>query len=101
MRGRLPETGSYTGDGSNGVTVSLGFKPQYVKVFNYTDGDVVATHIAGMPDASAFLTIDSGAGTTDLSKITTAGITLTSSGFTIGTNANLIENAKVFYWVAF
>jgi hypothetical protein len=100
MRGRLPKTGSYTGDGSNGVSVNLGFKPKYVKIINYTDADVVAEWIDGMPDASALLTIDSGAGTSDLSKITTAGITPTSLGFEIGTNASLIETNKVYYYIA-
>lgn len=102
MRGRLPQTGTYTGNGSTAPTIpALGFKPKYVRIFNYTDADVIAEHFEGMPAASALLTIDSGAGTTDVSKITTAGITLSSQGFAVGTNANLIENAKVYYWVAF
>jgi hypothetical protein len=101
MRGRLPVTGTYTGDGSNGVSVNVGFRPRYVRIVNYTDADVHAEHIDGMPDASAMLVIDSGSGTTDLSKITSAGITLTSLGFEVGTNANLIENGKVYRWVAF
>src|ERR1041385_1281159 len=101
MRGRLPVTGTYTGDGSSAVTVNLGFKPKYVRVFNYTDAAFIGEYFDGMPDASALLTIDSGTGTTDLSKITTAGITTGPQGFTIGTNANFIVNAKVYYWVAF
>jgi hypothetical protein len=101
MRGRLPVTGSYTGDGSNGVSVKIGFKPKKVEIHNYTDADVKAEHIDGMPAASAFLTIDSGSGTTDKSKVTSAGITLTSLGFEVGTNANLIESGKVYYWIAY
>lgn len=101
MRGRLPFTATYTGDGSTANTFKIGFKARYVKVVNYTDADVTAEYFAGMPDASAILTIDSGSGTTDMSKITTAGITVGETSITIGTNANLVENAKVFYVVAF
>lgn len=93
-------TGSYTGDGTNAVTVKCGRKPKRVEIFNYTDADVKASHQDTMPAASALLEIDSGSGTTDVSKITSAGITLGSTGFLVGTNANLIESGKVYHWTA-
>lgn len=97
MRGRMPKSFTYTGDGSNAVTLDVGFQAKKVEILNYTDADVEAYWMEGMPDASAVLRIDSGSGTTDLSKVTTAGITVGPKTVTIGTNASLIENAKVYY----
>ena len=101
MRGRLPKTGQYTGDGSNAVSVDLGFEAMMVLVYNETDGDVLALGVNGIADGKGLKIVDSGSGTTDLSFMSSNGITIGKQGFKIGTDANLIENAKVFRWIAF
>lgn len=92
--------GTYAGTGA-AVTVenSIGFRPKYLKVWNETDGDECWEYFDGMTAAYAFRTVDSGSGTTDLSKITSNGCTLTNRGFIAGTT--LSENAKTYRFVAF
>lgn len=93
--------GTYTGTGS-AVTVNLDFDPKVVIGYNETDGDVAFLHISGASDGVTLKIVDSGSGTTDLSKAS-AGITLGAAGerkFTIGTDAALNENAKTYRYVA-
>ena len=96
---RHSQYGSYTGDGAAAVVVDLAFRPTKVEIYNRTDGDVQCAVVDDGVDGRAYLIKDSGSGTTDLTKITEPLIT--SRGFTTGTNADLIENAKVFDWIAF
>ena len=102
MRGRLPRVGTYTGDGSSDNRIDLGFQPAHVRIVNITDGDKLC-EIFRLEDGTtkALLINDSGSGTTDLSIISSNAPTISSRGFTSGTDASLIESAKVFYWVAF
>jgi len=86
--------GTYTGTGA-AQTVTLGFKPKAVFMYNQTDGDFFGGHIEGMTDATAF------AITTATAAVASQGITLTSRGFTLGTDAGANENAKVYLYVAF
>lgn len=91
-------TGEVVGTGS-AFDVRAGFKPRSVKIHNRTrnaKGDWTAV----MPDASAQLIVDSGAGTTDISFITSNGITPVFNGFTLGSNANLNTASDVIYWEA-
>lgn len=88
---------TYTGTGS-AVTVTLGYKPTFVLIFNETDGDSVWFHINGMADASAATILDTGSGTTDLTFGTSNLVTLTSTGFTAGTS--LSESGKTFRYFA-
>lgn len=92
-------TGTYTGTGS-AISVTLGFKPKYIRIINITDGDVRAEYIDTMTAAHVALEVDSGSGTTDLSNATSNGITLSSSGFSVGTNSSLNESDKVYHYVA-
>jgi hypothetical protein len=100
MRGRRVKRGTYTGTGA-ALNVEVGFEPDYLVIWNETDGDVRGEYINGMTADHAFKIVDSGAGTTDLSKATSNGITLTSNGFKVGTDSALNENAKSYRWVAF
>lgn len=84
---------SYTGTGS-AITVTTGFKPELVLIANETDGDVIMFHINGMADASYGKLIAAP------TKVTTNGITLTSTGFTVGTDAVLNEAGKVCKYIA-
>ena len=93
--GALNQTkaGSYTGTGA-AQTITLGFEPKAVIVMNTTDGDAVTLHFDGMTDATA-ITI-----TTAAAAVASGGITLTSRGFTVGTDASVSESAKVFAYLA-
>lgn len=86
------KTSTYTGTGS-AVSVTLGFKPVCVIVWNETDGDDFFMHIDGMTAANA---IRIGAA---VAALTSNGITLSSTGFTAGTSVS--ESAKVFRYLAF
>lgn len=90
--------GTITGTGAL-ITESLGFSPKFVEIYNATKNTravMVATMIAGTGQK----VVDSGTGTTDLSMMATTGITLTSNGFTIGTDANINANADVIHYLA-
>lgn len=101
MRGRLPKSGSYTGDGSNAAVVDIGFKPVHVVIWNETDGDVKCEILDNGADGVAFKIVDSGTDTTNLSKISSNAPKLGARGFSSGTDASLIESGKVFRWAAF
>jgi hypothetical protein len=93
--GRLNQSVSdtYTGTGA-AQTITLGFKPKAVFVFNETDGDSFAGHFEGMAAATGF---SIGAAT---AAVASQGITLTSRGFSLGTDVSVNENAKVFRYLA-
>lgn len=95
------KVGSYTGTGA-AINLSLGFVPQYLRVWNETDGDICWEWFKGMADGSA-LQITNHA-STQVSKITSNGVTAyegsstAGKGVTIGTA--LSENSKTFRYVA-
>jgi hypothetical protein len=86
-------TGTYTGTGA-AQTITLGFKPKAVFILNSTDGDAVTMHFDGMSDATA---ISIGAAA---AAVATGGVTLSSRGFSVGTDASVSESAKVFRYLA-
>lgn len=85
---------TYTGTGA-ALTVTLGFKPSYIRAFNQTDGDLVWEFINGMTAATAVTTVLATA------TVATQGCTLTDTGFTLGTDATINETGKVYCYVAF
>lgn len=87
-----------TGTGS-AISIFCGFRPVRVTIYNRTK-NAQGFWTEAMPVASAQLIIDSGAGTTDVSFVTSAGITPVFNGFTIGTNASLNSASDVIYWIA-
>lgn len=88
-----PVTGAYTGTGSL-VTVTVGYRPRRVELINAGD-PCVAIHNDSMPDGSAYL--DDGTP----AFVTSAAVTLTSDGFTVGTNAALNTAGETVYWSVF
>ncbi len=94
----IPSTvvGTYTGTGA-AINVILGFKPDFLIVINYTDGDIVglwnrAVHAAGTStDIGA-------AAATNADNAFTAYAGATGEGFTAGTDFS--ENAKVYGYFA-
>ncbi len=86
-------SGTYTGTGS-AQSVTLGFKPDLLMVFNQTDGDTVGIFMDGMTDDSACVI------TTAVALDAADGITLSATGFSLGTGAECNENLKVYRYVA-
>ena len=91
-------TGAFYGTGAE-LTVEVGFKPKYVRLLNVS-GNAQAEHVKGMADAEAQKVVDSGAGATDISTITSNGITLEDSGFKLGADTDLNVDGELVRWLA-
>lgn len=78
----------------------VGFRPSTVKLYNVT-GNCQAVWTDSMPDDSMQKTVDSGAGTTDISQVTSAGITPDATGFTLGTDADLNVSGEEVHFECF
>jgi hypothetical protein len=98
MHRSAPFTKQITGTGA-AINVDCGFKPKFVMVLNlttlvvnYATDTMTAAHVAQVND--------SGADTTNVLHVTSAGITLRPKGFTIGTNADLNTASDVLHVVA-
>jgi hypothetical protein len=76
-------------------TITTGFKPRYVKVFNETSSDQ-EEWFEGMTDAYALKKV--AAGTT--SEITSLGITVTDRGFTVGLDTDINVINEQLSWIA-
>jgi hypothetical protein len=86
----------YTGNGA-AQNIVIGFKPDYVRVVNITDGDITHEWFRGVSAEGS--SVDTGAavvGNADNGISSFAGTT--GEGFTIGTD--LSENAKVYGYLA-
>ena len=90
-------TGSFDGTGAGITQHKPGFRPKLIRLTN-VDGLVEALWMEGMADGSAWLTIDSGAGETDKSLITSGGITPGGQGFGLGTNADINANGELIHY---
>jgi len=86
------KVGTYTGTGA-AQSITLGYKPSFVIAFNQTDGDVAWFHIKGQTAATA-VSID-----TEVA-VETSACTLSATGFSLGTNAVINKNAKVYIYFA-
>jgi hypothetical protein len=92
--GRYKDTGT-----AAAFTITTGFKPRYVKVMN-VDGLCMEEWYEGMADASAVKTVDSGSNATDVIKITSNGITVSASGFTVGLDTDINVSSEQLSWIA-
>ncbi len=99
FHGPFVSTGEEVGTGA-AMTIQLDFKPIQINVYNRTRNSC-AVWTQAMPADSMQLTLDSGAGTTDLSFVTTNAITAGQAGFIIGSNASINTASDVIYWSAF
>lgn len=86
--------GTYTGTGA-AQTITLGFKPKGLIIINTTDGDSVFYHIDGMADGTGVAVVLAAA------AVASQGVTLSARGFSVGTDLNVNESAKVFRYLAF
>lgn len=89
--------GTYTGTGA-AVNVEIGWVPDYVTIYNITDGDIIGNWFNGMTDGTsvdvaAAVASNAADGISDY-----AGSNTAKKGFTVGTDFS--ENAKVYRYVA-
>lgn len=84
--------GKATGDGT-ALTVTLGFKPMYVSMFNETDATKWEKW-NDQVDANTAKTVTAGT----LTKDTTSAITLTANGFIV--SAAAAASGKALVWFA-
>lgn len=89
--GRFLDTGTVAA-----TAFTLGFKPRYVKVVNVTSGDMFE-YYEGMAAASACKTV----GATGVRTLVTSnGITVSDSGFTLGLDTDVLVSSEQISWVA-
>ncbi len=77
------------------ISITTGFLPRFVEVVNVTSGDSYRWY-EGMAAASAVKTVAAGT----VSIITTLGITVSSSGFTIGLDLDVNVINEQLSWTA-
>lgn len=91
------KTGTVTGTGA-AINISLGWKPDYIRVLNVTDGDTVDEWVNGMA-AGTSITVAAAAATRGSNGLSQYdGTASATPGFTIG--SGISESAKVLAWVA-
>lgn len=88
-------SGNYTGTGA-AQTVTLGFKPKFLWIFNETDGDSMVFSSDGIADGKCVSIV----GAAGPALVAANGVTLSATGFSVGTDASVSELAKVFEYVA-
>lgn len=97
-------TGRYLDTGTAAaIVITCGFKPRYVKVVNVTAAGTGLNWVEwfkGMADASAIKVDDQGSTEAGVTLITTLGITVSASGFTIGLDLDLNVTSEQLSWLA-
>ena len=86
--------GSFIGTGASLTINKIGFKPRALRFFNQDD-PAYGDYVEGMADDAV---AKQKAGTT--SWATSNGITLTSTGFTVGTDTDLNVDSERTWFVA-
>jgi len=99
-------TGTVTGTGA-AINVTTGFVPKYVRLFNVT-GICFLEWTEEMAAGKGLKVVDSGTGATDISFISSNGVTPKGAaeadafmGFIIGADTDINVSAEVICWVAF
>lgn len=83
---------------ASALEIPISFRPAKIEVVNKTTNTIywwAPPHGA----AGATKAVDSGAGTTDISTVTSNGITVGDSSFTLGTGVQ--TTSDVIFWTAF
>jgi hypothetical protein len=89
--GRYIDTGTVAA-----FTITCGFKPRYVKVQNLAASAVTFEWFEGMTAAYALKTAVAG----DKTIVTTNGITVSASGFTLGLDTSINITNEQLSWIA-
>lgn len=87
------KTGGFYGTGAAISVRTVGFRPKYIELINYTSKDKMVW-TDDLADASGIKTV--AAGTTTV--VTTGGITPLSDGFSLGTDADMnVDSERVIF----
>ena len=78
--------------------ITVGFQPRYVRVTN-EDGDAMMEWYEGMADAEAMKLVGDTSPMT-YAKITTHGITVSATGFTVGLDTDVNVINQQLSWLA-
>ena len=89
--GRYIDTGTVAA-----FTITTGFKPRYVRVQNLAASAVTFEWFEGMTAAYALKTAVAG----DKTIVTTNGITVSASGFTLGLDTSINITNEQLSWIA-
>ena len=89
-------TGAYIDTGTVAAfTLTIGFKPKYVHIWNETSGDEEEWN-ENMADAEGFKRVAAGTG----ALVTSNGITPTTHGFTVGLDTDIVVTSEQLSWLA-
>lgn len=93
------KAGSYYGTGAAKTLAEdiVGFKPKRLTIYRMSTDISMVEHVEGMAAASGLLTTGS---TGVRTLVTTEMVTLTDTGFTLGTNAQVNGAADLFHFFA-
>lgn len=91
-------SGTVEGTGS-AITISCGGRPTFVELYNI-DGDAKLTWEKNMGDGKGQKMVDSGTGATDISTISTGGVTPAEKSFSIGTDSDINASGETIIWRA-
>lgn len=91
--------GSFVGTGAAKDITWIGFRPGSVKLFNVS-GNCQAVWLDSMADASMQKTVDSGTNLTDLSFVTSNGVTPLAGGFRLGADTDLNVAGEIVHFEA-
>ena len=91
--------GSFVGTGSAKDVLTIGFRPRSVRIYNVS-GNCQAAWLDSMADGSCQKVVDSGAGTSDVSFITSNGITPLANGFRLGADTDLNVATEIVHFEA-
>ncbi|HUU21635.1 MAG TPA: hypothetical protein VM389_03785 [Phycisphaerae bacterium] len=93
------DTGSYAGNGTS-QTVTIGWQPAEVIIVGDRTGGPTGGRAACFKDSA--MADDDFLEVRQTTQITTAnGITLTATGFSVGSDAVINNSGNTFYWIAF
>jgi len=84
-----------SGDTAAAITITVGFKPRYVRVQNITSGDGMEW-FEGMAAAAAVKQVTAG----DKTILSTLGITVADTTFIIGLDTDVNVKAEQLSWIA-
>lgn len=88
--------GAFLDSGTVAATaITTGFRPRYVRVQNLTSRDSMEW-FEGMTAGHGLKTVAAGTRT----AVTSNGITVSASGFTIGLDTDVLVTSEQIYWIA-
>ena len=98
------KTGTVEGTGA-AITISVGFVPSIVKLFNI-DGNCFLFWNENVGAGKGQKVVDSGSGTTDISTISSNGVTVVNTersqmGFIIGADTDINVSGETIVWEAY